>query len=238
MRSLQRTTDSANPDAEDDSPSVMFAALSGVTSVVAGFAMVHYLGRNTTPSLAPWVIARGTGISLIVVSSALVSVGLWIAHPKRNKKKGVVHVITLNSIHKSLAGVALVLLFLHISSIASDKFAHVGIVGALVPFKSSYRTIPVALGTIATYLVLVVGFTAWLKFRGKFGNWKQIHKVAIVGYGLLLIHGILAGSDTVIIGYLYAVSAITVTTLLATRYHFDRPGTKKSVSPTDASGPR
>ena len=214
-------------DSENDSdlaePSMMVAMLTGVLSVIAGFGMVHYLSRNTTVTLAPWVIARGTGLALVVISSALVAVGLWMVHPKRNKKKSRIHIITLNSIHKSLASVGLVLLFLHISSIASDKFAHVGLIGALIPFKSSYRTVPVALGTIATYIVLIVGFTAWLKFKGRFFNWKSIHRVAVIGYALILVHGILAGSDTVAVEYLYLISAVTITGLLASRYYYDRP---------------
>lgn len=229
MHSSQPNVDNQDAETDADSPSVMFATFAGMLSVLAGFAMVHYLSKGTSPSLAPWVIARGTGLALVVVSSSLVVVGLWIVHPKRNKKKSVIHIITLNSIHKSLAGVAIILLFLHISSIITDKFAKVGLVGAFVPFKSSYRTIPVALGTLAMYVVLAVGFTAWLKVRNRIFNWKMVHKFAIVGYGLLLLHGILSGSDTVIVAYLYAISALIVTILLTTRYYFEHPRSKTKV---------
>ena len=77
-------------DSEDQAPSVFFALLVGSGSVIAGFATVRVLAGKTTPSLAPWVIARGTGLALVVVTTLLVCVGLWMTHPKRNKTGGAI----------------------------------------------------------------------------------------------------------------------------------------------------
>ncbi len=214
----------------DDAPSVLFALGAGSISVVLGFSLVDILARKTTATLAPWVIARGTGLALVVVTTALVSVGLWIAHPMRNKTKGIFHAITLNSAHKSLAGAGMVLLFLHISAIASDSFAKVGVLGAFVPLESQYRPIPVALGTLALYLMTVVGFTAWLKVRFKLFNWKMVHRYAIISFALVMIHGITVGTDTVAVGALYLGSAVMVTALAITRYMSDHPKSAPKVT--------
>lgn len=215
---------------EEDSPSILFAVIVGSVSVVGGFELVHWLGAKAKPTLAPWLIARGTGLALVIITSLLVAVGLWMVHPKRNKRKSFPHIITLNSAHKSLAGVGSVLLFLHVSSIIADSFAKVGLLGAFVPLKSAYRPIPVALGTVALYLCLAVGFTAWLKVRTNLFNWKMVHRFAIAAYCLILVHGITAGSDTVLVSGIYVASAIVITILATTRYLFDHKEHQKQAA--------
>ncbi|MDA8102495.1 MAG: hypothetical protein M0Z34_05955 [Nitrospiraceae bacterium] len=218
-------------EAEEESPSVFFALLVGSASVVAGFAMVRVLARKASPALAPWVIARGTGLALAVVTTLLVCVGLWMTHPKRNKTGGLFHPITLNSAHKTLAGTGAVLLFIHISAIIADGFAKVGAVGAFVPLMSSYRPVPVALGTLALYSVLAVGVTAWLKVRVKLFNWKMVHRYAVISFILIMIHGITAGTDTATVAGLYIIATLAVTAMAVTRYHFDRPATRPAPRP-------
>ena len=202
----------------DDGPSVFFALLIGSGSVMFGFWMIRLLAKQTTPALASWVIARGTGLALVVVTTMLVAVGLWMAHPLRNKKKSLLHPITLDAMHKSLAFAGMILLFLHISAIISDRYANVGIIGAFVPLKSHYRTFAVALGTVGLYLVAVIGLSAWLKVRFKHFNWKMIHRYAILCYFIVLCHGILAGTDTLAIGSIYLLSLLSISFLTVTRY--------------------
>ncbi|MDA8101948.1 MAG: hypothetical protein M0Z34_03170 [Nitrospiraceae bacterium] len=224
-------------DSEDQAPSVFFALLVGSGSVIAGFATVRVLAGKTTPSLAPWVIARGTGLALVVVTTLLVCVGLWMTHPKRNKTGGLFHPITLNAMHKTLAGTGAVLLFIHISAILADSFAKVGALGAFVPLMSNYRPVPVALGTLALYTVLTVGITAWMKVRIKLFNWKMVHRYALISFILIMIHGITAGTDTAVVAGLYILATIAVTALAVTRYHFDRPASRaapKQVRPPNA----
>ena len=203
---------------DDGGPSVFFALLIGSGSVIFGFWMIRLLAKQTTPALASWVIARGTGLALVVVITMLVAVGLWMAHPLRNKKKSLLHPITLDAMHKSLAFAGMVLLFLHISAIISDHYANVGIIGAFVPLKSHYRTFAVALGTVGLYLVAVIGLSAWLKVRFKHFNWKMIHRYAILCYFIVLCHGILAGTDTIVIGFIYLLSLLSISFLTLTRY--------------------
>ncbi len=222
---------SETEDIEEQTPSVFFALLVGSASVIAGFAMVRVLARKTTPSLAPWVIARGTGLAMVVVTTLLVCVGLWMTHPKRNKKGGLLHPITLNAAHKTLAGTGAVLLFIHVSAIIADSFAKVGALGAFVPLMSGYRPIPVALGTLALYAVLTVGLTAWLKVRAKLFNWKMVHRYAVISFILIMIHGITAGTDTAVVAGLYVLATIAVTALAVTRYHFDRPASRPAPRP-------
>ncbi|MDA8196068.1 MAG: hypothetical protein M0019_02475 [Actinomycetota bacterium] len=208
------------PDAQEP-PSVLMAIMVGTASVIGGYFLVNWLSRSSKPQIAPWVISRGTGIALVVVSSLLVIVGLWMVHPKRNKRKSFPHIITLNSAHKTLAAIGAVLLFLHIASIIADSFANVGVLGALIPFESRFKPLPVALGTISLYAMVAIGLTAWLKLRLEKFNWKTIHRFAIFVYFVVMAHGITAGSDTIFLGALYLVSLAVVAALSVSRYVLD-----------------
>ena len=223
--------DAIPSETDDEAPSVFFALLVGSASVVAGFAMVRVLARNATPALAPWVIARGTGLALAAVTTLLVCIGLWMTHPKRKKSGGLFHPISLNSAHKTLAATGAVLLFIHISAIIADSFAKVGTIGAFVPLMSSYRPVPVALGTLALYSVLAIGVTAWLKVRVKLFNWKMVHRYALISFALIMIHGIMAGTDTAAVAGLYIIGTLVVTVMAITRYHFDRPSNRPAPRP-------
>ena len=203
---------------DDSGPSIFFALLIGSGSVIFGFWMIQLLAKQTTHALASWVIARGTGLALVVVITMLVAVGLWMSHPLRNKKKSLLHPITLDAMHKSLAFAGMVLLFLHITAIISDRYANVGMIGAFVPLKSHYRTFAVALGTVGLYLAAVIGLSAWLKVRFQHFNWKMIHQYAILCYFIVLCHGILAGTDTIAIGFIYLLSLLLILFLALTRY--------------------
>ncbi len=223
-----------SPNAED-TPSVLFAIVVGSASVIGGFYLVRWLSKSSRPQIAPWVISRGTGLALVIVSSLLVIIGLWMVHPKRNKKKSFPHIVTLNSARKTLAAIGVVLLFLHVSSIVVDSFANVGLLGALVPFMSKFKAVPVALGTISLYSMVVIGFTAWLKVRFERFNWKTIHRFALFAYLVVMVHGITSGSDTVFLGALYIVSLLLVAILAVTRYIFDHPR-KKTESDANRGG--
>lgn len=215
------------PEAQD-APSILFAIVVGATSVLGGFFLVDWLSKSSNPQIAPWVISRGTGLALVLVSSLLVIIGLWMVHPKRNKRKSFPHIITLNSAHKTLAAIGAVLLFLHIASIVADSFANVGLLGAFVPLKSKFKPIPVALGTVSLYSMVAIGLTAWMKVRFEHFNWKTIHRFALFVYLIVMIHGITTGSDTVFLGSIYVVSLLIVALLAITRYIFDHPRKKEN----------
>ena len=63
-------------------------------------------------------------------------------------------------------------------SLAGDSYAGVGWVGALLPGRSSYRTVPVALGVAAFWACLLVAGTAGLGGRLVRRKWLPVHRLA------------------------------------------------------------
>jgi DMSO/TMAO reductase YedYZ heme-binding membrane subunit len=101
---------------------------------------------------------------------------------------------------------------------AADRFAGVGWLGALVPGLSEYRTVPIAIGTIALYALLITGLTARLTKLLPTGWWLKLHRLSLLVLVLSWAHGLLAGTDTTSLLAVYATSFAAVSIAAAYRY--------------------
>lgn len=72
---------------------------------------------------------------------------------------------------------------------------HVGVREVLLPGGSSWRTLPVAFGVIAMYLLIAVQTTSLLMKRIPKSLWRSVH---VAGYALVwfaIVHAALTGTD-------------------------------------------
>ena len=121
-------------------------------------------------------------------------------------------------LHVALAVFTLVFTLLHVVVLATDRYAGVGLVGALLPLGSSYRPVAVTLGVLGLYAGLAAGLTAALAGRLAGRVWWPIHKVAAVSLVTVWSHGMLAGSDTPALTAMYAATGVAVGALAISRY--------------------
>ena len=163
-----------------------------------------------------WLAARATGITTYLILTFIVAVGLVLSHPvnrstwKLSKR--------LFPWHENLFVFLLAFGAMHVVSIVLDPYAGVGIAGSFIPGLSSYRSVPVALGSLALYSVLLSGLTArytkWLPS----GVWLKLPRFSIVAWGLSWAHGILSGADTDGIAVMYIVTGFLILGAAAYRY--------------------
>ena len=190
-------------------------ALIGVVvavSLVAGHELASALVPAIEAKKLSWVLGRGLGIASFLSLSALVAFGTWVRHPLRARVKWPTPSATLG-IHASLGAATLTLVAAHLTALALDPWAKIGWVGALVPWASSYRPTPVALGTVALWGMLLVGGTA--RMAGTLGRarWLRVHRLAWAVWLSALIHGLTTGSDTMALRYVYAAAAVVIAAL-------------------------
>jgi hypothetical protein len=163
-----------------------------------------------------WLAGRATGIAAYLLLTCQVVFGLILSHPvnqstwKLSKR--------LFPWHENLYVFVLAFLGAHIVSLILDPYAGVGIGGAFIPGLSSYRTSPVALGTLGLYALLVTGLTARYTKLLPPGFWLRLHRFAIVALVLAWMHGMLAGTDAGALQPMYVVTGTVVLVATAFRY--------------------
>jgi predicted ferric reductase len=169
-----------------------------------------------------WLAARATGIAAFLLLTFQVALGLVLSHPtNRSTWKLSKRIFPW---HEHLWVFVIAFLGVHIVSIVLDPYAGVGLGGALIPGLSSYRSSPVALGTMALYAFLLTAITARYTRLLPSGMWLSIHRLALVVWALSWLHGILAGTDADPLGPMYVASGLAVVAAGAYRYWASRPG--------------
>jgi sulfoxide reductase heme-binding subunit YedZ len=198
--------------------------LAGVTILVAflGLALLAVSGGwaaavdAKTADMRLWLGSRAAGIVAYLLVTMLALFGLLLSHPANKVEwKASKHLFPW---HKHLAFFTLAFIAAHVITIVLDPFAGVGAFGWLVPGLSSYRTVPVALGTLGLVALLLTGLTARFTNLLGPGRWLAIHRVALVAFGLAWVHGALSGTDTRALLPIYAVTGSLVVLLAASRY--------------------
>ena len=186
---------------------------AAVTGVLIGSAIGVVEGHR----MAPWMIARATGISAYLLLVLLVVLGLLLSHPSRTRIARP-NPATRIRLHIVLAALTLALTIAHIVVLATDRFAGVGWRGASLPMQSAYRPVAVTLGVLGAWAGLVVGSTALLAGHLPQRLWWRVHKVAIVALLLVWLHGVLAGGDTAMLRWLYLSTGALIAVVALSRY--------------------
>lgn len=187
----------------------------------AGFGFARLFAPTVHSKYFPWITGRALGLAGYLSLCALVIFGIWIRHPWRFRWS-LVHGETRLRLHASLGTATLALVIGHLVSLASDRYAGVGWVGAFVPGFSQYRTLAVSLGVVSFFFMILLFTTARAAGRRGARHWRTYHRMAIVTFVMVWLHGVLAGTDTRALGGLYVVSALAIATLAATRYGASR----------------
>jgi sulfoxide reductase heme-binding subunit YedZ len=162
-----------------------------------------------------WMAARATGLVALVLVALLVVLGIMLSHPEQTQWKLAKRIYPW---HESLWVFVFAFLIVHVVSLVVDPYAGVGIGGALVPGMSQYRTVPVAIGVISLYALLITAMTARYTRLLPTGWWLKLHRLAGLVLALAWAHGVLAGSDTKSFAPVYWGIVVAVVAAGAHRY--------------------
>ena len=153
------------------------------------------MGADTAYAAAnlTWLAARAGGVvawGLIVASMVW---GLLLATKALGRRA---QPAALLSMHRFLGALALSFTVVHVLAILVDRFVKFSIVDALVPFASSYRTLPVALGIIGMYLLATIEVTSLVRNRMAPAIWREIHLLSYMLFVVVTVHAVTVGTDT------------------------------------------
>jgi predicted ferric reductase len=167
-----------------------------------------------------WLASRAAGCAALLLLTVQISLGLVLSHPTNKSTWRLSK--RLFPWHENAWIFVLAFLSAHVISLIVDPYAGVGVLGAFVPGLSSYRSAPVALGTLALWALLATGATARYTRLLPPGAWLSIHRLSLAVFILAWAHGLMAGTDSLPVLALYLATGGIVLGASAYRYWVSR----------------
>jgi DMSO/TMAO reductase YedYZ heme-binding membrane subunit len=144
-----------------------------------------------------WYLARAGGLAAMVLLSVATAFGALGSVRRGDPERRVVW----QYLHRTAATTGLLLVIGHVAAVVLDARSRVSLHAVLVPLTSGYRPVAVALGTLAAYLFVLVALLG--AARGRLAvsprataAWRGLHASAYLAWGLGVLHGFLAGTDS------------------------------------------
>lgn len=161
---------------------------------------------------AYWYLTRGTGTVALVLLT--LSVALGVANIRRLRTEKMPRFV-LDSVHRNVSLLAMAFLVIHIITSVLDKFAHISLIDAVIPFVGTYRPLWLGLGAVGFDLMLAVTITSLLRRSFGYQAWRITHWAAYASWPVALLHGLGTGSDTKAGWMLVIVAACVILTAVA-----------------------
>ena len=144
-----------------------------------------------------WYLARAGGLAAMVLLSVATAFGALGSVRRGDPERRVVW----QYLHRTAATTGLLLVIGHVTAVVLDAKSHRSLEAVLVPLTSGYRPVAVALGTLAAYLFVLVALLGAARGRlaaspGATAAWRGLHASAYLAWGLGVLHGFLAGTDS------------------------------------------
>lgn len=147
---------------------------------------------STSVTTAVWYTIRATGVVALVLLTVTTVLGLLSASRVRTRRWPA---FAQGDLHRWASLLALVFLGLHVVTAVVDTYVKVGVLSAVLPFVSPFKTFWTGLGTIALDLLLAVAVSSALRQRIPARTWRGIHWLAYGCWPLALAHALGSGTD-------------------------------------------
>jgi methionine sulfoxide reductase heme-binding subunit len=183
---------------------------------------------STSLTTAVWYTIRATGVVALVLLTVTTVLGLLSSSRVRTRRWPAFAQVDL---HRWASLIALVFLGLHVVTAVVDTYVKVGVLAAVVPFVSPFKTFWTGLGTIALDVFLAVAVSSALRSRIPARTWRAIHWLAYACWPLALAHALGSGTDAAQLWMdaTAAVCALAVCGALACRIASHRRDRKEQV---------
>ena len=139
-----------------------------------------------------WYAARASGIVAWALAAAAVLGGLVLSTRAARKRAKPAWVLDL---HRFLGGLTVIAVGVHLAALAADSFVSFGWADLFVPGASSWRTVPVAFGVVAFWMLLAVEVSSLLRRRIPKRIWGRVHLLSYAVYALATVHYLRAGTE-------------------------------------------
>ena len=153
-----------------------------------------------------WFLSRTAGVLAYLLFFTTICFGLLQTVKQSNRVMAKWQSLDL---HKFVALLGVGFLILHIFSLLGDHYFNFSVGQLLFPANEPYRPVPVAVGIISLWSVVVI-FVAFQARRviGR-GAWRLLHPAATLLFFAALFHAVTAGTDSSLpwIQWMYVLTA-------------------------------
>lgn len=165
---------------------------------------------------ALWIAGRATGMVAVILLSASAAMGLALSM-KASSPRFPRWLTT--ELHRYVTILGVLLMIAHVITLWLDSEAGISLLSLFIPFTSGFAPVAMGIGVVAFWLTIAIWLTTRWRDRMRYRTWQVIHRTASVAWLLMVMHGIIGGTDT---GRwwavaVYALCAATVVGLLVPR---------------------
>ncbi|WP_379971186.1 ferric reductase-like transmembrane domain-containing protein [Ectobacillus sp. sgz5001026] len=138
-----------------------------------------------------WYLIRATGTVAYILLYVATIIGLYTQILKRKKRK----INTWLNLHEPLSNWAFILVLAHLGFLFFDAYAKFTWTDLLIPFSTSYKPLPMALGIFSLYILTITIITTKLRKAIGIKFWRKLHVFTPIMYILVTVHSVLIGTD-------------------------------------------
>ncbi|TXR55022.1 ferric reductase-like transmembrane domain-containing protein [Quadrisphaera setariae] len=141
---------------------------------------------------AAWYLGRGTGVSALVLFTAVVVAGVLV---RRGEAAPGLSRAAVAAVHRWLGLSALAFLVVHVATMLVDPYAQLQLVDVVVPFLGAWNPFWLGLGTLTLDLVAALVVTSLLRHRLGHRTWRAVHWAAYLCWPSAVLHTLGTGTD-------------------------------------------
>jgi methionine sulfoxide reductase heme-binding subunit len=171
-----------------------------------------------------WYTARAGGMLAFGLLTITVLLGVLLAG--RKTLRGWPR-FAVEDIHKFANVLTWTFIGIHGGALLLDSYFDFGLVQVLVPFTAPYRPMAVAAGVVGAEVLAALAVTNRLKDRLPYSTWRRAHYLNFAVWLLVLVHGIIAGTDSgaawAVLVYLGAAGSVVAATTWRAVQHLSGP---------------
>jgi hypothetical protein len=169
----------------------------------------------TGQTSAYWYMARAGGIIAYLLLWLSVVWGLALS---TKISHNLVPAPLAYGLHEFLSLMTLAFVALHTFVLLGDTYVDFNIFHLIFPFTAPYKPVWTGLGVIAFYLAVIMSSSFYIrKWIGQ-KIWRVLHYLTFITYLLALGHGLMAGTDSVLLGIKFLYGATGLATLFLVYY--------------------
>jgi predicted ferric reductase len=139
-----------------------------------------------------WYLNRATGITLLVLLTTSVVVGVLSTGSRPGRG---LPVFLTQHVHRNVALLSVVALVVHVLTAVGDSFVDIRWWQAVQPFGATYEPLWLGLGALSLDLIVAVVVTSALRTRLGHGAWRLVHNASWVAWLCALAHTLGIGTD-------------------------------------------